>query len=168
VVRLKGGDPFVFGRGGEEWLACVAAGVPVTVVPGLSSALAGPALAGIPLTHRSLTQGFTVVSGHVPPGDPASTLDWPAIARTNTTLVIMMGVSALPEICAALQEGGLSPDTAATTVASAGLPDQRVVRGTLATIARDVAHAGLRPPAITVVGAVAAFRPAPDDSWPPA
>jgi uroporphyrin-III C-methyltransferase len=162
VVRLKGGDNFVFGRGGEEWQACAAAGVEVQVIPGVTSAVAGPSLAGIPLTHRSLTQGFTVVSGHVPPGDPASTLDWHAVARTNTTLVIMMGVSALPEICAALQEGGLDPDTAAATVASAGLPDQRIVRGTLATIARDVAHAGLRPPAITVVGAVAGFRPGPD------
>lgn len=159
VVRLKGGDSFVFGRGGEEWQACAAAGIGVQVIPGVTSAVAGPALAGIPLTHRSLTQGFTVVSGHVPPGDPASRLDWHAMARTNTTLVVMMGVAALPEICAALLEGGLSADTAATTVASAGLPDQRVVRGTVATIADDIAEAGLRPPAITVIGAVAAFRP---------
>jgi uroporphyrin-III C-methyltransferase len=168
VVRLKGGDSFVFGRGGEEWQACAAAGTEVQVIPGVTSAVAGPALAGIPLTHRSLTQGFTVVSGHVPPGDPASTLDWQAIARTNTTLVIMMGVSALPQICAALQAGGLPPDTAAATVASAGLPDQRVVRGTLATIAADVADTGLRPPAITIVGAVAAFRPDLDEPAPPA
>jgi uroporphyrin-III C-methyltransferase len=168
VVRLKGGDNFVFGRGGEEWQACAAVGVEVQVIPGVTSAVAGPALAGIPLTHRSLTQGFTVVSGHVPPGDPASTLDWQAIARTNTTLVIMMGVAALPRICAALQAGGLSPDTAAATVASAGLPDQRVVRGTLATIASDVDNAGLRPPAITIVGAVASFRPDPDEPTPPA
>ncbi len=159
VVRLKGGDSFVFGRGGEEWQACAAAGVEVQVIPGVTSAVAGPALAGIPLTHRSLTQGFTVVSGHVPPGDPASTLDWTAIAQANTTLVIMMGVSALPEICAALQDGGLPASTPAATIASAGLPGQRAVRATLATIAETVEREGLRAPAITIVGAVAAFRP---------
>ena len=96
VVRLKGGDPFVFGRGGEEWQACASAGLPVTVIPGVSSAIAGPALAGVPLTHRELTQGFTVISGHAPPGDPASTLNWQALATANTTLVIMMGVATLP------------------------------------------------------------------------
>jgi uroporphyrin-III C-methyltransferase len=95
VVRLKGGDNFIFGRGGEEWQACAAAGIPVDVIPGVSSAVAAPALAGIPLTHRQLTQGFTVVSGHLPPGDPGSTLNWGALARTNTTLVIMMGVATL-------------------------------------------------------------------------
>ncbi len=80
VVRLKGGDPFVFGRGGEEWQACAAAGIPVTVIPGVSSAIAGPALVGVPLTHRELTQGFTVISGHAPPGDTGSTLNWQALA----------------------------------------------------------------------------------------
>ena len=110
VVRFKGGDSFVFGRGGEEWQACAAAGVPVTVLPGVSSAIAGPALAGIPLTHRDLTQGFTVISGHLPPGDPGSTLDWAALAAANTTLVIMMGVATLPAITAALLEHGLSAD----------------------------------------------------------
>ncbi|GAA3623368.1 hypothetical protein GCM10022236_27220 [Microlunatus ginsengisoli] len=159
VVRLKGGDNFVFGRGGEEWQACAAAGIPVEIVPGVTSAVAAPALAGIPLTHRTLTQGFTVVSGHVPPGDPASTLDWAALARTNTTLVVMMGVAALPQICAALTSAGMPADTPAATVASAGLPDQRVVRGTLETMPRLVEQAALRPPAITVIGAVAAFRP---------
>jgi uroporphyrin-III C-methyltransferase len=158
VVRLKGGDSFVFGRGGEEWQACVAAGLPVQVIPGVSSATAAPALAGIPLTHRTLTQGFTVVSGHVPPGDPASSINWAALAQANTTIVIMMGVSALAAICAALQSGGLPAGTPAATVASAGLPDQRVVRGTLASIATSVADADLRPPAITVIGAVAGFR----------
>jgi uroporphyrin-III C-methyltransferase len=159
VVRLKGGDSFVFGRGGEEWQACAAAGIPVRIVPGVTSAVAGPALAGIPLTHRSLTQGFTVVSGHVPPGDPASTLDWAALARANTTLVIMMGIATLPEICAALRRGGLAGDTPAATVANAGLPGQRLIRGTLSSIAGLVSDADLRPPAITVVGAVAGFQP---------
>ena len=162
VVRLKGGDNFVFGRGGEEWQACAAAGIAVEVIPGVSSAVAAPALAGIPLTHRTLTQGFTVVSGHVPPGDPASTLDWTSLARANTTLVVMMGVAALPAICTTLLDAGMPADTPAATIASAGLPDQRVVRGTLTTMARLVQDAQLRPPAITVIGAVAAFRPDDD------
>jgi uroporphyrin-III C-methyltransferase len=162
VVRLKGGDSFVFGRGGEEWQACASAGIQVEVIPGVTSAVAGPALAGIPLTHRSLTQGFTVVSGHVPPGDPASTLDWAALARANTTLVIMMGVAALPAISTALRAGGVSPHTPAVAIASAGLPGQRVVRGTIATIADLVADAKLSPPAITVIGAVAGFHPGGD------
>jgi uroporphyrin-III C-methyltransferase len=159
VVRLKGGDGFVFGRGGEEWQACAAAGVPVTVLPGVSSAIAGPALAGVPLTHRQLTQGFTVVSGHVPPGDPASTLDWAALARTNTTLVVMMGVATLPAVTAELIHQGLPPDTAAMTVADAGMPSQRSVRGTVADIAARSREAGLRSPAITVIGRVAGFSP---------
>lgn len=159
VVRLKGGDSFVFGRGGEEWQACAAAGVPVRVIPGVSSAIAGPALAGVPLTHRQLTQGFTVVSGHLPPGDPGSTLDWAALARANTTLVVLMGVATLPAITDALTAAGLAPDTPAITVADAGLPSQRDVRGTVTDIAVRTADAGLRPPAITVIGAVAGFRP---------
>ena len=159
VVRLKGGDNFVFGRGGEEWQACAAAGVPVRVIPGVSSAIAGPALAGIPLTHRQLTQGFTVVSGPLPPGDPGSTLDWPALARANTTLVILMGVANLEAIATELVAAGLAPGTPAATVADAGLPSQRTVRGTVADIAGLTHQAGVRPPAVTVIGAVAGFRP---------
>ena len=159
VVRLKGGDNFVFGRGGEEWQACAAAGVPVRVIPGVSSAIAAPALAGIPLTHRQLTQGFTVVSGHLPPGDPGSTLDWAALARANTTLVILMGVATLAAITAELVAQGLPADTPAATVADAGLPSQRSVRGRVDDIAARTAAAGVRPPAITVIGAVAAFQP---------
>ena len=158
VVRLKGGDNFVFGRGGEEWQACAAAGIPVRVIPGVSSAIAGPALAGIPLTHRQLTQGFTVVSGHLPPGDPGSTLDWPALARAGTTLVVLMGVATLGAITTALVEAGMDAATPAATVADAGLPSQRVVRGTVADIAARTTEEGLRPPAITVIGAVAGFR----------
>lgn len=159
VVRLKGGDSFVFGRGGEEWQACARAGVAVEIIPGVSSATAAPALAGIPLTHRTLTQGFSVVSGHLPPGDPESTLDWAALARANTTLVIMMGVATLPAITATLVGAGLAGDTPSATVASAGLPGQRTVRGTLDTIAALTADAGITPPAITIIGAVAAFDP---------
>jgi uroporphyrin-III C-methyltransferase len=159
VVRLKGGDNFVFGRGGEEWQACAAAGIPVRVVPGVSSAIAAPALAGIPLTHRQLTQGFTVVSGHLPPGDPGSTLDWAALARAGTTLVVLMGVATLPAITAELIAQGMAPDTPAATVADAGLPSQRDLRGRVADIAALTLDAGIRPPAITVIGAVAGFRP---------
>lgn len=159
VVRFKGGDNFVFGRGGEEWQACAAAGIPVRIIPGVSSALAAPALAGIPLTHRQLTQGFTVISGHAPPGDPTSTLDYAALARANTTLVIMMGVATLDAITTTLISEGLDPTTAALTVADAGLPSQTAVRGTVADIAQLTRDAGLRPPAITVIGAVAGFSP---------
>jgi uroporphyrin-III C-methyltransferase len=157
VVRLKGGDPFVFGRGGEEWQACAAAGIPVTVIPGVSSAIAGPALAGVPLTHRELTQGFTVISGHAPPGDPGSTLNWQALATANTTLVIMMGVATLPAITAELIKHGLAADTPAMTVADAAMPSQHSVRGTLADIATLTNEADIKPPAITVIGAVAGF-----------
>lgn len=159
VVRLKGGDSFVFGRGGEEWQACAAAGLAVEVIPGVSAGLAAPALAGIPMTHRELTQGFTVVSGHLPPGDPGCTLDWTALSRANTTLVIMMGVATLPAIAAALQAHGLDPATPAATVANAGMPGQRAVRATLADIAEATAAAGIGPPAVTVIGAVAWFAP---------
>lgn len=158
VVRLKGGDNFVFGRGGEELLACTEAGVPVTVIPGVSSAIAAPALAGIPLTHRNLTQGVTIVSAHLPPGHPGSTLDWAALARTNTTLVIMMGVATLPEVTAELLRQGMDAATPAATIADAGMPSQRSVRAGLATIAEATTTAEIKPPAITVIGAVAGFE----------
>jgi uroporphyrin-III C-methyltransferase len=161
VVRLKGGDPFVFGRGGEEWQACAAADIPVTVIPGVTSATAAPALAGVPLTHRELTQGFTVISGHAPPGDPGSTLNWQALAAANTTLVIMMGVATLPDITAELIKHGLAADTPAMTVADAAMPSQQSVRGTLADIAALTMEANIKPPAITVIGAVAGFSPTP-------
>ncbi|HEY0239834.1 MAG TPA: uroporphyrinogen-III C-methyltransferase [Friedmanniella sp.] len=155
VVRLKGGDPFVFGRGGEEWQACAEAGLPVEVIPGVSSALAAPALAGVPLTHRTLTQGFTVVSGHLPPGDPGSTLDWGALARSGTTLVVLMGIATLPAITAELVARGLPAATPALTVTEAGLPGQRAVRGTVADIATVGEADGIRAPAVTVIGPVA-------------
>jgi uroporphyrin-III C-methyltransferase len=167
VVRLKGGDSFVFGRGGEEWQACAEEGVAVTVIPGVTSATAAPALAGIPLTHRQLTQGFTVISGHVPPGHSGSTLDWAALARLNTTLVIMMGVATLPAITAELIKYGMAGDTPAATVADAGMPTQRTVIGSVADIAERTITAGLAPPAITVIGAVAAFRAVSGKRRPP-
>jgi uroporphyrin-III C-methyltransferase len=162
VARLKGGDNFVFGRGGEEWQACVAAGIEVRIVPGVSSALAVPALAGIPLTHRTANQGFTVITGHVPPGDPRSMLDYRALARSRTALVIMMGVANLAAIAAELIAGGMDPQTPAATVADGTLPGQRSLRAPLAEIAAATAAAGIRAPAITVVGSVAAFEPDPD------
>lgn len=159
VVRFKGGDGFVFGRGGEEVEHCVGAGIPVEVIPGVSSSIAAPAAAGIPVTHRGLTQGFTVVTGHVPPGHPESTIDYAALARANTTLVLMMAVANLGAITSALIAAGMDPTTPAAVVADGCLPSQRAVRGTVATIAAAARAAGIQPPATTVIGAVVGFAP---------
>ena len=156
VVRLKGGDVHVFARGIEEVAACVAAGVPVEVVPGVSSALAAPAFAGIPVTARGVTQSFAVVSAHLPPGDPASTVDWPALARLGGTLVLLMAVGRLPEVCAALVAGGRAPTTPVAVVQDASLPTQVTVVTTLADAPVDAAD--VRPPAVVVVGEVVAER----------
>lgn len=155
VVRFKGGDSFVFGRGAEELLACRDAGIEARVIPGVTSAIAAPAMAGIPVTHRGLTQGFTVISGHVPPGHPDSTLDYAALARSGSTIVVLMGVRTLSAICAALATGGLDPATPAAVVADGAMPSQQVVRATLATI--DTAAAGLGAPAVAVIGDVASI-----------
>jgi len=160
VVRLKGGDNFVFGRGGEEWQACAEAGVAVEVIPGVTSSIAVPALAGIPVTHRTLTQGFSVVSGHVHPDAPGCHLDWPSLARTNTTLVVLMGLANLAAIAEKLVASGMAGTTPAATIADGGMPTERVVRGQLSTIAAAVETAGLHAPVVTVIGAVAAFDPA--------
>ncbi|WP_228001325.1 uroporphyrinogen-III C-methyltransferase [Nocardia australiensis] len=162
VVRLKGGDNFLFGRGGEELQELVRAGVDVTVVPGVTSALAVPASARIPVTHRGLSQGVTIISGHVPPGDPRSTVDYQALARSGTSLVLLMAVTNLRPITAALQAAGMPPSTPAATVADGTLPAQRVVRASLGELADAVADAGIAPPAVTVIGAVAAFAAASD------
>jgi uroporphyrin-III C-methyltransferase/precorrin-2 dehydrogenase/sirohydrochlorin ferrochelatase len=155
VVRLKGGDPFVFGRGGEEWLACVAAGVPVTVVPGLTSAIAGPAAAGIPLTHRGLAADFTVVSGHLDPGRPADEgIDWPGLAAHGGTLVLLMAMERLELIAKELIEHGKAASTPAAVVQHATLPGQRVVRAPLEQLAAAAAAEGLGPPAVVVIGPV--------------
>src|SRR6185437_13589855 len=135
VVRLKGGDPFVFGRGGEEAAACAAAGIACTVIPGLSSALAGPALAGIPLTHREIGQSFTVVSGHLPPDHPDSRVDWKALAAGSDTLVLLMAVRNLRAIAAHLTGCGTPPETPAACVQDAGTTGQRVFRSTLGGLA---------------------------------
>jgi uroporphyrin-III C-methyltransferase/precorrin-2 dehydrogenase/sirohydrochlorin ferrochelatase len=154
VVRLKGGDPFVFGRGMEELEACVAAGVPVEVVPGVTSAIGVPGLAGIPVTHRGMTHEFVVVSGHVPPGHPQSLVDWAALGRLRGTVVVLMGVDTAPAIAAALVEHGRAPETPVAVVADGSTPTQRTVRTTLAGLAQTLADEGIRPPAVWVVGEV--------------
>ncbi|HVW80311.1 MAG TPA: uroporphyrinogen-III C-methyltransferase [Mycobacteriales bacterium] len=154
VVRLKGGDSFVLGRGSEEVDACQAAGVEVEVVPGVTSATAAAALAGIALTERGTTQQFVVASGHVPPGDERSTVEWATLAATNATLVLLMAVGNLPAIAETLVAGGRSPDCGAAVVANASLPSQRVVRARLADIAQAAERAAIEPPAVVIVGDV--------------
>ncbi len=155
VVRLKGGDPFVFGRGGEEWLACVAAGVTVSVVPGISSALAAPAAAGIPLTHRGVAADFTVVSGHLDPGRPADHgVDWPGLAAGAGTLVLLMSMDRIALIADELIKNGRAASTPSAVVHRATLPGQTVVRAPLSGLAAAVAASGVGAPAVTVIGAV--------------
>lgn len=156
VVRFKGGDGYLFGRGGEEWQVCAAAGIPVEVVPGVSSAFAVPALAGIPVTHRGLSQGVVVVSGHVAPSDPRSEVDWTALAASRLTIVVLMGVATLGEIAEALIAAGLDAATPAASIADGASPEQRMVRAPLAEIAARAEAADIAPPAITVIGDVVA------------
>jgi uroporphyrin-III C-methyltransferase/precorrin-2 dehydrogenase/sirohydrochlorin ferrochelatase len=154
VVRLKGGDPFVFGRGGEEVQACVAAGVPVSVIPGVTSAIAVPAAAGIAVTQRGIAHELVIVSGHLPPGHPESLVDWSALARLRGTICVLMGLTHLGEITAALVGNGRPPDTAAAAIQNGTTGEQRTVRATVATIADAVRAAGLRPPVVVVIGDV--------------
>ncbi|OLD00503.1 MAG: uroporphyrinogen-III C-methyltransferase [Gemmatimonadetes bacterium 13_1_40CM_3_70_8] len=163
VVRLKGGDPFVFGRGAEECEALRAAGVPYEVVPGVTSAIAAPGAAGIPVTHRRHASAFAVVAGHE--CDAASDLDWDALARLPA-LVFLMGLRALPQITARLIAHGMPEETPAAVIASATLPEQRTVIGTLATLAERAAAAGLEAPATLVVGEVVASAPLAERDWP--
>ncbi len=155
VVRLKGGDPFVFGRGGEELEALAEAGVPFEVVPGVSSAVAAPAYAGIPVTHRGLAAAFTVVSGSEDPDKPGPPLDWAALAKTPGTLVLLMGARRLDKIAAALIRYGRPADTPAAVIQWGTLPAQRTVRGVLSDIARRAADAGVGAPAVAVIGEAA-------------
>ena len=159
VVRLKGGDPYVFGRGFEELLACAEAGVPVTVVPGITSSIAGPAAAGVPVTHRGVAHEVVVVSGHVAPDHENSLTDWSALAKLRGTIVLMMGVERLGQFAAALLDGGRPGDTPLAIVENATTPTQRVHRFTLATAAEDAEAAGVRPPAVIVIGPVAGLLP---------
>jgi uroporphyrinogen III methyltransferase/synthase len=154
VVRLKGGDPYVFGRGGEEAEALAAAGVPCEVVPGVTSAIAAPAYAGIPVTHRDVTPAFTVVTGHEDLGKDESTVPWPALAAGADTLVFLMGVGRLPLIAQRLIAHGRPPSTPVAVVRRGTWRDQQLVVGTLEDIAERVAEVGLTAPAVTVVGRV--------------
>jgi uroporphyrin-III C-methyltransferase len=160
VVRLKGGDPFVFGRGGEETLACHAARVPVEVVPGVTSAIAVPAYAGVPVTHRGLASAFTVFTGHEDPGKEDTSIDYAALAAAARlgTLVLLMGMAHLPDITERLIAAGLPPATPTLCIEHGTTPQQRSIRGTLATIATIAAQAGIEPPALTVIGEVASLR----------
>ncbi len=158
VARLKGGDPFVFGRGGEEALALVEAGVPFEVVPGITSAVAAPAYAGIPVTHRGLASSFAVITGHEDPNKEETALDWSRLATGVDTLVFLMGVGNLPQIVEQLVAHGRPADTPVALVRWGTMPDQQTVTGTLANITGRVEAAGLRPPAVTIVGPVAGLR----------
>jgi uroporphyrinogen III methyltransferase/synthase len=153
VVRLKGGDPFVFGRGGEEGLALAAAEIPFEVVPGVTSAISVPAGAGIPVTHRGVTTAFTVVTGHEEPGKDDN-LDWEALAKVGGTLVVLMGVARLEENTSALLRGGRSPETPAALIERGWSPEERLVVGTLGDIVERAKEADVRSPAILVVGDV--------------
>ena len=155
VVRLKGGDPFVFGRGFEEVQALAAAGIDTVVVPGVTSAFAAPALAGIPVTHRGVVHETVVVSGHLAPGHPDSLVDWPALGRLRGTVVVLMGLANAGPIAAALVAGGRDPGTPVAAVADASLPTQRRVDATLATLAARLEQETLRSPVVLVVGDVA-------------
>lgn len=158
VVRLKGGDPYVFGRGHEELQACLAAGVECEVVPGVTSAVAAPALAGVPVTHRGVAHELTVVSGHLPPGHPQSLVDWAALARCRGTLVLLMAVETIGAIAGELIAHGRPGDTPVLVVQDAGHPDQRAVPTRLDEVAEVTAREVILPPAVFVVGPVVALR----------
>jgi len=161
VVRLKSGDPCVFGRGGEEAEELAAAGVLFEVVPGITSAVAGPGLAGIPPTHRDHASSLTVVTGHEDPTKPDSALDWDALARSVSaggTLVILMGVGRLPDNAAALRAGGVTPDTPVAMIERSSHPGEFTVTGTLDTITDRAREVGIDSPAVTVVGDVVSVR----------
>jgi uroporphyrin-III C-methyltransferase len=158
VVRLKGGDPFVFGRGGEEADALAAAGIPFEVVPGVSAAVAVPAYAGIPVTHRGAASSFAVVTGHEDAGKPESSVDWPRLATAVDTLVILMGARSLPRIAAALLDGGRRGDTPVAVIRWGTTDAQTTLVDRLDRIGRRADSVQLAPPAVIVVGDVVALR----------
>ncbi|WP_020497866.1 uroporphyrinogen-III C-methyltransferase [Sciscionella marina] len=157
VVRLKGGDSFVFGRGFEEVLACAEEGIAVTVIPGVTSAFSAPASAGIPVTHRGVTHEVVVVSGHVGPADESSLVDWPSVARLRGTLVLMMAMQRLGEFAEVLMANGKPGDTPAAVIADGATRNQRVLRSTVAQVAAEAREQEFTPPAIVVIGEVAGF-----------
>ncbi len=154
VVRLKGGDPFLFGRGGEELEVLREHGIPVEVVPGVTSAIAVPEMVGIPVTHRRYASEVTFITGHEDPTKPESALNWEALSRLKGTLVILMGVKNLPAITVALIEHGKDPGTPVAIIERGLRPDQRVTVGTLADIVEKARAVGVRPPAVIVIGGV--------------
>ncbi|WP_104106522.1 uroporphyrinogen-III C-methyltransferase [Nocardioides sp. 616] len=154
VVRFKGGDNFVFGRGYEELLACREAGVPVTVIPGLSSSISVPGVSQIPVTHRGVAHEFTVISGHLPPGHPDSLVEWSAVARMRGTVVLLMAVENAPAIAEELLLGGRRAETPVAVIMEGTMPGERTVLSTLGELAQDLASHQVRPPAIIVVGDV--------------
>lgn len=158
VVRLKGGDPTVFGRGGEEMIHLAEHGVDFEVVPGVTSAIAGPEAAGIPVTHRDHASAVTVVTGHEDPGKEESAVDWAALAEVGGTIVVLMGVSRLPDYTDALLEAGKDPETPAALVERATREGQQVAAARLDTIVEARDEAGIQPPAVAVIGDVAATR----------
>jgi len=155
VVRLKGGDPFVFGRGGEEMQYLAEHGVDFEVVPGITSAVAAPAAADIPVTHRDHASSVSFVTGHEDPRKDESAVDWQALADTGGTIVVLMGVGKLPEYTGALREAGMEAETPVALIEKGTRPGQRVATGTLATIVDARDEAGIEPPAVTVIGGVA-------------
>ncbi|MGW6062072.1 uroporphyrinogen-III C-methyltransferase [Streptomyces sp. NPDC055189] len=159
VVRLKGGDPFVFGRGMEEAQALAEVGISCTVVPGISSSISVPGAAGIPVTHRGVAHEFTVVSGHVAPDDERSLVDWPSLAKLRGTLVILMGVDKIGKIAEALTAHGRSPETPVALIQEGTTAAQRRVDATLATVAAEVAAHEVKPPAVIVIGEVVNVGP---------
>ena len=165
VVRFKGGDPFVFGRGFEEAIACAAAGVPCKVVPGLTSAISVPGVAGIPITHRGVAHEFTVISGHLPPDDESSLVNWDAVAQLRGTVVLLMAVENLPVIAERLVSSGRSKDTPVAVIAEGTMPGERTVLSTLGRVAADIARERVRPPAIVVIGNVVAVANPERYSW---
>ena len=158
VVRLKGGDPFVFGRGGEEMEHLAREGIPFEVVPGITSAIGGPGVAGIPVTHRDHASSVSFVTGHEDPTKDESAVDWEALTATGGTIVVLMGVGKLPEYTDALLAAGMDPSTPVALVERATWPEMRVATGTLDDIVEVRDAEGIEPPAITVIGAVAATR----------
>src|SRR6266581_5891483 len=158
VARLKGGDPFVFGRGGEECEALVAAGIPFEVVPGVTAGIGAPAYAGIPLTHRHVTTSVAFVTGHEHPGKEVSEIDWERLSLGSGTVVFFMGMRNLPEIAANLIAHGRAPETPVALIRWGTRPEQEVLTGTLADIADKAAKANFKAPAVTVVGEVVRLR----------
>lgn len=158
VVRLKGGDPFIFGRGGEEAQALQAAGIAFEIVPGISSALAVPAYAGIPLTHRGVSASFTVVTGYEDASKCAAHVDWARVADPRSTLVLLMGLSQLDTIVARLIANGLPPSHPVAVVENGTLPEQRTIEATLETVVACVERARVVSPAVIVVGNVVRLR----------